>query len=128
MLGPQKLALVAAVGLFLMTVLAAIFVAREYLFSSDSQETVSAPTAPPTPGQPQIQVGILLSQFTATGPHRQVNPYGYQTQLRPLATLRDPQIHLVPVIEPGTARTSPLRQILSDSFPGERPLDVTNTD
>ena len=47
MLGPQKLALVAAVGLFLMTVLAAIFVAREYLFSSDSQETVSAPTAPP---------------------------------------------------------------------------------
>ena len=127
----KKIGLVAAILLFLVTVGAAVFVVREYLLSSGSEE--SAPpaqnAAPELPtGQGQIQVGILLSDFSATGPHRQSAPYGYQTQLRAVRTLRDPLIHLVPVIEPNSADKGALPRILRQNFPGEVPLDASKLD
>jgi hypothetical protein len=127
----KKIGVLAAILLFLITVGAAIFVVKLYVFSSGSDESAgtaqnSATQAPA--GQPQIQVGILLSDFSATGPHRQATAYGYQTQLRALKTLRDPQIHLVPVIEPNTADKGALPRILRQDFPGEVPLDASKLD
>ena len=73
----------------------------------------------------QIQVGVYLSDYSATGPHRQAAPYGYPSQVRPIRSLRDPQIHLVPVIDPGTANKPALRRILTANFQGEEPLDAS---
>src|ERR1700677_1770072 len=98
MLEAKKLGMLAAVGLFLVTVVAAILVAKFYLFSSDSEQTPSEATAAsPSSAAPasQIQVGILISQFTAPGPHRDVLLHGYDGQTRPIDELRDPQIHLI---------------------------------
>jgi len=128
MLEAKKLGMLAAVGLFLATVVAAILVAKFYLFSSDSEQTPSEATAAsPSSAAPasQIQVGILISQFTATGPHRDVLLHGYDGQTRPIDELRDPQIHLIPVIEPGTKHNPQEARILSQYFPGENPLDAT---
>jgi hypothetical protein len=127
----KKIGLLAAMLLFLITVGAAVFVVKLYLFSPGSDDSAgTAQNAAPEaqPGQSQIQVGILLSDFSATGPHRQSTPYGYQTQLRALKTLRDPLIHLVPVIEPNTADKGALPRILRQNFPGEVPLDASKLD
>jgi hypothetical protein len=127
MLEAKKLGMLAAVGLFLITVVAAILLAKFYLFSPDSQQAPSESAGTGSAAAPasQIQVGIMLSQFTATGPHRDVLLHGYDGQTRPISELHDPQIHLIPVIEPGTRRARQLSQILSRYFPGERPLDGT---
>ncbi|MGD0387959.1 MAG: hypothetical protein ABSC42_03305 [Tepidisphaeraceae bacterium] len=121
----KKIGLLAAILLFLITICAAIFVVKIYLFSPGSDDSASTAPAEAQPGQGQIQVGILLSDFSATGPHRQSAPYGYQTQLRALRTLRDPLIHLVPVIEPNTAGKGALPRILHQNFLGEVPLDAS---
>jgi hypothetical protein len=126
----KKAGVLAAIAVLLVTIGAAVFVIKTYVWPSDSSQSSDSPTpqqaATPYSG-PQIQVGIFLSQFTATGPHRQSTPYGFQTQLRPVKTLRDPAIHLIPIIEPNTFTNSgALARILSQNFPGEAPVDVTN--
>jgi hypothetical protein len=126
----KKAGVLAAIALLLITIGAAVFVIKTYVWPSDSSQSPasSAPEqAAATPSGPQIQVGVLISEYTATGPHRQATPYGYQTQLRPLKLLRDPAIHLVPVIEPNTATQGAMPRILSQNFPGELPVDVTNS-
>ena len=128
MLEPKKIGMLAAAGLFLITVVAAVFVVKDYVFSPDSDESISAPAAAPAASGPQIQVGVLLSYFTATGPHRDRVPHGYEGQIRPIPELRDPQIHLIPVIEPDTARNTPLARLLSQYFPGETPLNAASAD
>jgi hypothetical protein len=128
----RQLGVIAAILLFVITAGAAFFVVKSYLWSGGSEDlpqsssSTPAPAAAPNPSQ--IQVGVLLSDFSATGPHRQANPYGYQTQLRALKSLHDPSIALVPVIEPNTARKGQLPRILSQNFPGQTPLIVTNPD
>jgi hypothetical protein len=124
----RKLGVLAAILLFLVTAAAAVFVLKSYLWSSGQEDMPAAP-ASEAAGQatgPQIQVGILLSDFSATGPHRQAKAYGYQTQLRAVKALHDPAIHLIPVIEPGTARKGQLPRILDQNFAGAAPIDVTN--
>ena len=126
----RKLGVLAAILLFLITAGAAFFVVKSYLWSGNSEDLPAEPTsaaAAPATG-PQIQVGIFLSDFSATGPHRQARPYGYQTQLRVVKSLRDPSIHLIPVIEPNTARKGQLPRLLAQNFPGESPIDATNLD
>jgi hypothetical protein len=124
----RKLGIAAAILLFLITVGAAFFVVKSYMLPDDMGE----PAPPPAPSAStasvpvgdQIRVGVFLSNFSATGPHRQATPYGYDTQLRAVHTLHDPAIHLVPVIEAGSARMGQLPSVLSRNFPGEKPLIV----
>jgi len=73
--------------------------------------------------KPPIKLGIIVSQYTATGPHWIDTPYGYGNQLRRLAELRDPSIELYPVIEPGTETDAELSRILTRSFPGKTPVN-----
>jgi len=106
---------------------AAVFVVKWYVWPPDDGETsVTEQNASPeaTPRTDQIQVGVLLSQFTATGPHRGASPYGYPIQLRAERTLHDPSIHLIPVVEGNSARRDPLRKLLADEFPDTAPLDA----
>ena len=130
----RQLGILAAVVLFAITLGAAFFVVKSYLWSSGSEDLpVTTSNGGPSAAAngatgPQIQVGILLSDFSATGPHRQATQYGYQTQLRAVRYLRDPSIHLVPVIEPNTGKKGQLPRILAQNFAGETPLIATNPD
>jgi len=123
----------AAVALFLVTLGAGIFVVAWYLWPEGSGQAGSVvdqnnPAAAAGPGTNQIRVGLFLSHFTATGPHRSDKPYGYETQLRPLKLLRDPSIRLIPVIEPRTRGNAEITRILSRDFPGVIPLDASNVE
>ena len=126
----RKLGIAAAILLFLITVGAAFFVVKSFILPDDVGGSIPAPApSAPTPAVPavdQIRVGVFLSNYSATGPHRQPSPYGYDAQLRAIHTLRDPAIHLVPVIEAGSARVGQLPGVLSRNFPGEKPLIVKN--
>lgn len=119
--------ILAAILLLLVTVAAAVFVVAWYVWpeGSDQNGSSTGQNESAFAGN-QIQVGIFLSGFTATGPHRSTRVYGYGTQLRPVKSLRDPSIHLIPVIEPGTGKKPELSRILSENFPGETPLDAGN--
>jgi hypothetical protein len=122
----KKLGVIAAIFLFLITIGAAIFVVESYLIPGDNGESAAGPGGTPVVVNPdQIRVGVYLSDFSATGPHRQAQPYGYQAQLRAVHTLRDGSIRLIPVIEPGSARRAGLPRVLSANFPGEAPLDAS---
>jgi len=127
--GKRQFGIWAAVVLFLLVLGGAIFVAKTYFWSSGSEDVPASAdnsTAPGTASGPQIQVGIFLSEFTATGPRRQVAPYGYQTQLRAMKSMHDPSIRLVPVVEPGTVHNPQLQRILTQYFADETPIDVTD--
>src|ERR1700722_15129967 len=123
----QKLGLAAAILLLIITAAAAFFVIKFWSGTTDDISPIAPDTAA-VPAGPKIQVGILLSDFSATGPRRQAAPYGYQGQLRAFRSLHDPRLHLVPVIEPNTASKGNLPRILSQNFPEEAPFDVTNID
>jgi hypothetical protein len=122
----RKLGVVAAIVLFFITVGAAVFVVKSYLMPDETGESAAGPSAPPTVAAPgQIQVGIYLSDFSATGPHRQATPYGYVAQLRPLHSLHDESIRLLPVVEPGTARKGALARLITQNFSGQQTLDAS---
>jgi hypothetical protein len=119
--------ILAAILLLLVTMSAAVFIVAWYVWPEGSdQNGVSGEQSQSAPAGEGIQVGVFLSGFTATGPHRSTRAYGYQTQLRPVKSLRDPSIHLIPVVEPGFTRRPGLLRILSEDFPGETPLDAGN--
>lgn len=82
----------------------------------------SAAMAADAPAKP-IRLGIIVSKFTATGPHWISNPYGYGNQLQRLRELKDPGIELIPVIEPGTDDDPALAAILQRSFAGKTPVN-----
>jgi RNA polymerase sigma factor (sigma-70 family) len=91
---------------------------------------VTAPSAY-VPGPPRhVRVGIMLSQFTATGPYLTSVPYaykdGYLEMHRALRT--DPLNELIPVIEHGTAGDPELDAALKSSFKGEPAIEATNRD
>jgi hypothetical protein len=129
MVNSRKMGIVAALLLFLVTVGAAVFVVKWYVWPEGSDQSDSSAAQNQVgevggAGGNQIQVGVLLSYFSATGPHRQSAPYGYQTQIRAAKELHDGSIHLIPVIEPDTARNTQLQRVLSQYFPGATPLDA----
>jgi beta-lactamase regulating signal transducer with metallopeptidase domain len=97
-----------------------------------------APQASPLPGEsveqtdsepasqtplPKIRVGVMLSEFTATGPSWVGNPYGYTSQKRIVVELQDESVELYPVVEPGTVQTKALAAILAETFPGKEPVN-----
>jgi hypothetical protein len=70
-----------------------------------------------------IKLGVVVSHFTATGPHWGEKPYGYDNQLRYLSGLKDAAIEIVPIVEPGTESDGTLTKLLSASFPGKTPVN-----
>ncbi|MGD0464337.1 MAG: hypothetical protein ABSB74_17780 [Tepidisphaeraceae bacterium] len=133
MANARKMGILAAVALFLVTLGAGIFVVAWYLWPEGSGQTApevvqNQPASAANPGANQIQVGLFLSNFTATGPHRSDKPYGYETQLRPVKLLRDPSIHLLPVIEPRTRGGAEMTKVLWQNFPGVTPLDASRVE
>ncbi|MGD0768842.1 MAG: sigma-70 family RNA polymerase sigma factor [Tepidisphaeraceae bacterium] len=133
----KKTALAAAIVLLLLTSGAAVFVGITYF--GNSNDTAAAPDAhggapiaadTATPGSPagsnRIKVGILLSDYTANGPHWISTRYGWKDQLIPVRALRDSSIEVIPVVEPGTAANPELARILSTNFPRKTPIDASN--
>jgi RNA polymerase sigma factor (sigma-70 family) len=72
-----------------------------------------------------IRVGILLSQFTAEGPHYTQPPYGYKDgYLQLFRALRtESNLEVVPIIEPGSEKDADLAAILKSGFRGKTPID-----
>jgi hypothetical protein len=132
MANARKAGIWAAVALFVVTLGSGAFVVGWYLWPEGTGQSASTggqnPASTDNSAANQLQVGVYLSAFTATGPHRSDRPYGYETQLRPVKFLRDPSIHLIPVIEPRTRGSAEMTKVLWQNFPGIRPLDASNVD
>ena len=83
----------------------------------------------PGPSRP-VRVGVMLSQFTASGPYLTSVPYaykdGYLEMDRALRT--DPLIELLPIVEPGSMNDPDLIAALKTSFKGEPTIDATKLD
>jgi hypothetical protein len=127
MANQRKMGILAAVALFVITLGAGIFVVAWYVWPEGSTQTAPIVVSDaPAAGVNQIQVGVYLSTFTATGPHRSQRPYGYETQLRAVKFLIDPSIHLIPVIEPGTRGSAEMTKVLWQNFPAVHALDASN--
>jgi RNA polymerase sigma factor (sigma-70 family) len=94
------------------------------LTARPSTETLADP--PPRTGL--IRVGLLLSEFTITGPHASPAPYalkdGYLDTFRALRD--DPGIQVVPVIEPGTENATEIAAVLHSGFRGITPIDASH--
>lgn len=76
-----------------------------------------------------IHVGIMLSQFTATGPHYTQVPYGYKDSYLELyrALRTESNIETVPLIEPGSDDPD-LMATLKAEFKGKTPIIVNTRD
>jgi hypothetical protein len=123
MKNPRNVGIAVATLMLVTALAAAAIVVRAYVFPPrPEQSAASDNSAPP------IKVGILLSEFTATGPHWTRQPYGYEPQIRIVASLQDPSLRLIPVIEPGTAADDQLARILSLYFATETPLDASKAE
>ncbi len=99
-------------------------------FSPPPASISVATIADPPPRTGTIRVGLLLSEFTAAGPHESDEPYalkdGYLDTFRALRD--DPEIQVVPVIEPGTQDATDLAAALHAGFRGITPLDASQKD
>jgi len=82
-------------------------------------------TARSASGPSAIHVGYYLSHQSAVSTDwTSGQPYGYSTRL--LQDLNDETFDVIPVIEPGTEQLGDLPAILATSFPGKRPVNVTD--
>ncbi len=99
-------------------------------FSPPPASISTAAIADPPPRTGTIRVGLLLSEFTAAGPHESDEPYalkdGYLDTFRALRD--DPDIQVVPVIEPGTQDATDLAAALHAGFRGIAPIDASQKD
>ena len=90
----------------------------------------------PVPNEPQqstnpqaLKVGIILSDFQATGPHWMPDPYGYQMYEHRgwlISLLNDANVDLYAVIEPGTEKLGELQDILAYTGLSTKTVDATN--
>jgi hypothetical protein len=76
------------------------------------------------------KIGIVMSHFTATGPHRIDRPYGYsnQTSNETARALNEANFDLYAVIEPGTERMGELPLLLREHGLAEKTIDGFNPD
>ena len=100
-------ALAAAVVLLLIAMAAYLAIARP-------PHTPSSPAAQ----LPRIKVGVIVSEFTASGPHWLAKSYGFASVQRMVRELRDPSLELIPLIEPATQEEPDLKDELRKDFPG----------
>ncbi len=79
---------------------------------------------PQTVSPSKIKVGVIVSTFTATGPHWPTGHYGYSHALI-ARQLKDPQIDLYAIVEPEmmNSEDATLRNILQQEFPAGHVID-----
>jgi RNA polymerase sigma factor (sigma-70 family) len=77
-----------------------------------------------------IRVGIVISQFTAQGPHYTQLPYGYKDgYLQLFRALRtESNLEIFPIIEPGSENDGELAATLKSGFRGKTPIDGSRKD
>jgi len=68
------------------------------------------------PAGGKMKVGILVSEYTATGPHAGAQEYGY-AHAKIAAEMKDPSIQLIPIIDPGSESESGLGEAIKENFP-----------
>ena len=65
----------------------------------------------------KLKIGVLVSQYTATGPYLGGGkPYGYD-HTKIADDLRDDTIQLIPIIEPGSETDTELADAIKERFP-----------
>jgi RNA polymerase sigma factor (sigma-70 family) len=79
--------------------------------------------------QPQIKVGILISEFNATGPSWVTGgrKLGYGRAAQALTAFNDPRIDRFAILEPGTAHAPGIAAMLR-GLPPDHAIDGTNVD
>lgn len=90
--------------------------------------TTALPTSNPSILGAKIKVGIIVSDFSATGPHDMPSPFGYANQIRRISELRDPSIEIYPIIDPGSENAGQLPSILHGGFPTAKPINGADLD
>jgi hypothetical protein len=70
----------------------------------------------PSEGKGAIKVGVLVSEYTATGPHAGAQEYGY-AHAAIAGELADPSITVMPIIDPGSESEGPLAEAIKEHFP-----------
>jgi len=85
------------------------------VFASSGARGDDAPAA--TQPSTKLKVGILVSQYTATGPFLGGGrPYGYD-HAKIAAELKDESVQLIPIIEPGSENDGDLADTITHRFP-----------
>ncbi|MDX9974437.1 MAG: M56 family metallopeptidase [FCB group bacterium] len=89
----------------------------------DAEQVVQHSTNPEAP-----RVGLLMSHFTATGPHWIAKPYGYQHQFTTTmaAMLEEANFDVYAVIEPDTADKGELPDVLAATRLAGKTVDGTD--
>src|SRR5688572_23749252 len=83
---------------------------------SYAQAAKAAEAATTQSSDAKSKVGILISEFTATGPHAGAQPYGY-AHAAIAAQMKDSSLVLLPLIEPGSEGESGLAEAIKENFP-----------
>ena len=78
--------------------------------------------APPLVTTP-MRVGILVSRFTAEGPHMTRTPYGYGHLDVDRVLRTDPLLQLIPVVEPGTETDPKITAMVRTTFLHVSPIN-----
>jgi hypothetical protein len=77
-----------------------------------------------TQAAPKIKVAVYLSEYCASGADGTQWAYGHSCQI--VSDLRDRELQLTPIIEPGTEAEPDLKKILHIYFNDAKPADATN--
>ena len=110
----------------LLVLLAAVVVVAISRRGGGKTVTATAPAGPAAPAGPRVyQVGVIVSEYSASGPHWTDKPYGYSYQFV-TEDLRYPNVRLIPLIEPGSESAAGIATALQTAFKGVPPRDVTN--
>ena len=80
--------------------------------------------APSPPPQPRTYtVGILISEYSASGPTWMNKPYGVRDTFV-VDALRDSSIRRIPLVEPGTEKIPEIAEVIHKNFRDASPLNV----
>ena len=95
------------------------------------RKTLPVASAPQKSTNPQaLKVGVVFSDFAATGPHWMPSPYRYQMDgyscREIVRLLSEANVDLYAVIDPGTAELGELPDILASTGLSNKTIDSTN--
>jgi hypothetical protein len=83
---------------------------------SRGQQAATTQAAAKQSSEGKLKMGILVSEFTATGPHAGAQPYGY-AHAAIAGEMKDDSIVLIPVIDPGSESEAGLAEAIKENFP-----------
>jgi hypothetical protein len=91
-----------------------VLVTLAVCLSSTSGRAEEATTKPAAGAK--LKVGVLVSQYTATGPNLGGRPYGY-AHANVAGELKDDSLQLIPIIEPDSENDADLAAVVKEKFP-----------